>query len=341
MPITEDDFRALLAERSEGLEGPPDRVALVRRRIDRRRRRARAAAVASVALLVGAVGVGLGLAGSGGHEPPVAQRTSPSPSLSPPLPAYADGGKLLAGATLRSPTQRSASFRFTPTNWQFELRVSPTDWPPPFMTVVTVNGQDAVETLPGSAAPVTLIGNLPPRARQGFWSQFGVRLGQPSTVTVLLRSRGSQTGETSPPPGYRPPGEVSVGAYQRVPYAQYPFPSPPPTLLPLPPVKAGPGTRSLDARQVGANGRWTITVPAGSELEITVSTVAPGRIRVLVDGRLADTEESWDYERGGGGVGSTADYAAGATPQQRTVEVTVIADRFPVPGWLVVATGSP
>ncbi|MFL6139847.1 MAG: hypothetical protein ACJ74O_18890 [Frankiaceae bacterium] len=334
MPITEDDLRELLTERSKGLDGPPDRLALVHRRIDRRRRRVQATAVAAVAVVAGALGAGLGLTGAAHHSPPSAAH---QPSPAPSLPAYADGGRLLAGATLRSPGQGSVSFRFTPTSWGLEAQISsPTGWPRSSVAVVTVNGHLLTE---GSEGGTTRVGQ-----GKAFWSTYGVRLGRASTVTVYLASRLSRH-DVPPPPQPardRPAGVASVGVYQRVPYARYPLPSPPPTLLPLPAVKAGPMTRSLAARDVGTDGRWTIPVEVGTGIEITVSTVAPGRIRVLIDGHLVDTEESWDYARDGGGVGIADAYGGGLSgkgPHRSTVQVTVIADHFPVAGWQVVATG--
>ncbi|MGN6333425.1 MAG: hypothetical protein ACTHOD_17560 [Motilibacteraceae bacterium] len=327
MPLTEDDFRTLLAERAATTAAPVDRVSSVHRRIVRRRRQRTGVvgAVLGAALLV--TGVALPQLGSR-HANPIA-----APAPKPLLDEYADGGKLLASGVLKSPEQGQVSFRFTPTDWHLQLISACASAPDSAWLAVQVNGHPTL----GGGCGGGMSGNY--GHDQEFWSALGVRLGQPSTVTLTLDEppAADGTGPSSPlplPSGRRPAAVFGVGVYQRVPLADYPMPPRPAALIPLSRV-SGPGT--LDSREVGANGTFTVRAVVGPKTELKTMSVAPGALRLLVDGKAINEADSWQWDIGhqtGTNLDQDTLRAAGVqVPDGTTVTVTVEASRFAVPGW--------
>ncbi|HEU4675078.1 MAG TPA: hypothetical protein VFS29_03775 [Motilibacteraceae bacterium] len=334
MPLTEDDFRTLLAERAATASPPVDRVASVHRRIVRRRRQRTG--------VVGAV-LGAALLVTGVALPHLSTRRSDpiaAPAPRPLLDQYADGGKLLASGVLQSPQQGEVSFRFTPTDWHLQVKQDcGAGWPTDGWTAVRVNGHVLTfGTGCGSGA------SGPYGADQAFWSKLGVQLGQPSTITLSLVVQDAQPPDPAPlPAAQRRAGSLAVGVYQRVPLADYPLPPRPPTLQPLSRV-SGPGT--LDSRDVGANGTFTVRAVVGPKIELRTTAVAPGAIRLLVNGKAINEVDSWRWDVvAGAGTNLDQDTLRRAgvdVADGTTVTVTVEASRFAVPGWtLAVRTPGP
>jgi hypothetical protein len=330
MPITEDEFRALLVERSDTLVAAPDHLARVHRRIVRRQRHVRAGvAVAGVAAVATLAAVGLP-ALSDSHPTRVVDHPKPA------LPEYAYGGRLLAGAVLHSPRQGSVTVRFTPTSWRLTVRTtSDADWHGRSSYVAAVNGHPLVWA--GGPSVGGLSGNAGEEER--FWSSHGVRLGHPSTVTLTITRGKPPRRPVRPvpePARDRPAGTLTVGVYQRVPVAEYPLPAPPAKLPALPPVSSH--RESLDSRQVGATGRWHLTVPVVHGVHLEIKVVAPGQLRMLVEGHLIGDYEWWQYGEMGAGldVGLRSLRERGVVVEEGgTVDVTVEASRFTVPAWTV------
>lgn len=335
MPLTEDDLRTLLAERAATTAAPVDRLGSVHRRIVRRRRQRTGVvgAVLGAALLV--TGVTLPQLGSR-HTDPIA-----APAPKPILDEYADGGKLLASGVLKSPEQGQVSFRFTPTDWHLQLDSMCASAPDLVWLAVRVNDHPMMEGGCGGGMSANYGHD------QEFWTQLGVRLGQPSTVTMTLIEPSTNVPEDLcrtctpapstpyPLPAARRPGAVfAVGVYERVPLADYPLPPRPATLQPLSRV-SGPGT--LDSRDVGANGTFSVRAVVGPKTELKTMSVAPGALRLLVNGKAINEADSWRWDFGSQ-VGTNLDQdtlrAAGVqVPDGTTVTVTVEASRFAVPGW--------
>src|SRR5690349_21638618 len=114
MPITEDDLRQLLLDRSEPGPVPlSGRLGAVHGRIARRQRRIRATTIAAACAGVLVVVIAVPLTSAQRHSPAPALKT-PEPSASatdgPTSPAaYAAGGRLIAGAVLHSPQDDSVT----------------------------------------------------------------------------------------------------------------------------------------------------------------------------------------------------------------------------------------
>ena len=278
MPISEDQLRELLVERSAQPPFVADRSGQIRARIARRRRQqgvlAIAASVVAVLVVVLAVTVPAQLRTS---------RTSTAAGATT-LPEYYDGGKLIATMRLHTPEQGSASITFTPTNWQLTISAVCTSgraWPADVGVEEAINGQGVTVSSCGSGIGGTGAGL---GQEEKFWSAEGVRLGHPSTLTTTLTEVFNHPSppDVPVPAAQHPTGVVAVGIYQRVPLDKYPFPKKPKT---LPPIEPGPGASLLDSRKVGANGQWTLRItPTMSNLHWQANAVSPGSLRITVDG---------------------------------------------------------
>ncbi|MGN6090633.1 MAG: hypothetical protein ACTHNT_15230 [Actinomycetales bacterium] len=343
MPLTESEFRSLLAEQAAEPGPPVDRVASVRRRIARRRQRRQMFAGAAIAaLLVG--GAGLTLPHLAARQ--TDQIATPAPTSAPLLAQYANGGRLLGSAILQSPRQGQVSASFTPTDWHLQVQLDcAKGWPSDTWSVVSVNGHALMGGGGGCASGIT----APFGGDEEFWSPLGVRLGQPSTVTLTLTpptpdltQQLCRTCSPLPPApsrlplAQRPAGRLAVGVYQQVPVGEYPLPPRPATVLPLSRV-AGPGT--LDSRVVGATGTFTLTAKVGPRMKIMATAVAPGALRYLINGTPINENDYWRWDTTTGGSTlldqDTLQRAGLHIPDGTTAELTVEASRFTVPGWTV------
>lgn len=228
MQSTEDELRKVLAERSAHVSGSAARLVEVHARIDRHRRRAGAAvAAAAVAVAAVAVAVPAALAGNRTPEPQIAVPAStgwvsmaPLPVVPPPaLP----GSRLIGSGTLRSPRDASVTVTFTPTSWQLDAETR-CDGPLPdtVWMVAAVNGHAVNGSIGCSGGFLA-----PPGRAEQWWSELGVRLHEPSTLTVVLAEAPATSAtpslctgcpHTTPLPAtLRPVMDIAVGIYQREP----------------------------------------------------------------------------------------------------------------------------
>ncbi len=103
-----------------------------------------------------------------------------------------------------------------------------------------------------------------------------------------------------------------------------------------------------DARRAGGGSGTTRTVQITESSELRVTTVAPGAVRVTVNGTLVGLVESWDWPPLQATVTLTLTSlrAAGVptyngvvtddgivTTDAEGIDVTVTAERCTVPGW--------
>lgn len=335
MPLDQDDLRAVLTERAGQAPLQPNRLEQVRFRIERVRRRRRVMSIAGSVVAIAAIGAGSAtvLHGSSSSSTVASSRLE--------SPTYYAGGKRIAEGAMHTPAQGSVSVTFVPTSWQLALRFECTSsdgWPGGDVVTITVNGKP-VEA--GNCGEVGAAAAGTGQA-QKFWSDLGVQLGQPSVVTLELASGDLPNDGILPPLAVakRPTGVTRLAVYQRVPVDQYPFPKAPKTLLPL---NAPPGAPSLDSRQVGANGRWTLHTTAIAGRQIQTDVVAPGELTFTVDDRLIDACETWDYTDDGCSVSIDAGALRGIgvdVTDGQAIDIVVQASRFATPAWVLAVSGT-
>ena len=376
MPMTEDDFRSLLADKSHTPLDAGDQVSSVRRRIQQRQMRTRSSLVAAAAGVTAVAVFGVPSLFSG-HRDNTATRESLNPSVTrsaqptPPLtlppaptatptptvtptvpdytngpPAFASGGKLLAGGVLRSPTNGALTITFTPTDWHltFDDWCSP-GWPSDTVSFLAtnINGHDlGAGSCMGFGADTP--GDMSGGSAEKALRDLGVELGKPSTFTVSIR-QGPLTGRDFRPElaplqaaSQRPHATTTIGVYQHVPAADYPLPRVPdipPTIAPVDTL----GAARVEARTVGNNGTFALQVVAAAHNgDLIVKSVTPGQIRVLVNGTLVANVEFWDYTEAG--VNVSIDRPALArfgihVPDGQSLHITLEVSRFTGPSWAV------
>jgi hypothetical protein len=337
--ITESQLRDILLERSAHQPTVPDRANQVRVRIIRRRHRHQLGAVVggvvAVVLVATAIAVPLDI-----HD----ARPTALDSLASAagIPEYYNGGQLIAARRLDSPQDGAASVSFTPTNWQLTIRVicktqqSPAAAnDPPYITA-QMNGH------PTAGGTCDFAASGADGQDEQHWSSEGVHLGSASTVTITAGRFSTAVQQSRTPyvlpKALRPTLVATVGIYQRVPVADYRFPKAPKTLVPLAPGGSLATVPILDSRKLGATGEWTLPVIVGSNEEWNVVTVAPGAVKVTVDGHIIELAESWDYQADGQGFnfdpGMLKADGLNVVDGQR-VDVVFQATRFTAPTWVV------
>jgi hypothetical protein len=265
----------------------------------RARRRRRSRWLAAAAVVVALAGLG-GLVTGAAAPGPVdgVALTAPLPD---PVP-YRDGGELAAQARVDTAVSREVAVPFTPTALPITLATSCTDTRA--LQSISVDGRTVVSG--GCGAVPT-----------GDGGPFTV--GRTATVTFSVTGRGT----------------ALLAVYQRVPLPQYPFPPRPDRLAELPP----PGARgALDSRTVGATGEHALDVVVEDGQQLEVHSVAPGAVRLLVDGRELALAEFWDWEASTHALSlapaTLRSHGVTASTGQ-VVRVTVQATGFAVPGWTV------
>ena len=306
----------------------------------RRRRAGRyAAGIAAVAVI--AVVASTSVVGQRRAEPPARPR---NPDVNG-LPLYAHGGRQIGSA--RVPLHAGLNRLFTATPASFGLTVAlacsgrlASDRPRGL--TIRINGQDTVATQGGGCGDASTgesasaSGGWTEAAQQRYWSQAGVRLGQPVSVDVVVD--GTPTAGTT----------ARVALYQDVPLADYPFPSRPARTQLDPDV--GPAlqrSHSVVLPGGAATGTWTATVPYAARLVVRGGTTGPGLVEVRLGGRLVAGTASWTYDEGGFELAIDPDalrlakvpVPAAGTP----VTISITVSRFAERTWqlqLGVATSS-
>lgn len=345
MPET-DDLRTMLQERTYAVPHPPDRLRSVHRRVAQRQRRRAGGALA--AGVIAAVAAGVVVTGPLGQPSP--QRLASRPSSDPGYssPAYYGGGRRIAAGTLVSPAAGRTSFTFTPSSWQLGVACT-SPGPEPAVDPVVAISVNGHATMSGGCPGASF--SAGPDEDAKFWSNLGVRLGEPSTVTATLQTR--VTTPSSPlPVGDRPHLTIEIAVYQRVPLDQYPLPPRPATLAALPRM-SGAGT--VDSRTVGADGTFPVDPPSTAQ-QVHVDTVAPGEVEIrawIVDPRAGNPApdistlpllgrlETWTWTSNGTVVDVTraglAEHGLRIRAHQQLF-LYVVASRFTAAGW-TVSTG--
>jgi hypothetical protein len=351
---------------------PPDnstRRAEVQRRIARRRRTRIGAPAAVVTVMVAGAAVGVVALRPDGSPPrtvvagkptPVA---SPTPSQPPPIPEYSNGYHRIADQQLTLPGRRSLALTYTPTSLDFTIGLNCAGVPGQLLELA-VNGHRVGTQDCGTASdfprnmvpPDFQLAGPDMDAHYDSWSEAGVRVGERTTFTVTVGTEvpGRNGGE----PSIGAPsasGVVYAGVYLPVPFDQYPFPPRPDTLADLDAQQLlgtggfGHQLGLLDSRQRPApNGSYSVTLTMPRFLDVDFCAVAPGRVRVLVNGQQIGQLEVWNWAGGCrliSGMASDAREPARLTLKNihsgRKVTVTVVTSDFAVPGWRVGFDQSP
>lgn len=295
MSVSLDQLRAALTESGNAPAFPvTDRMAGIQGHVAaQRRRRAGGYAAGIAAVAVVAVLATTSVVGQRRAEQPAAPR---NPDVNG-LPLYAHGGRQIGSA--RVPLHAGVNHMFTATPASYGLTVAlgctgslPGDLPRAM--TLRINGEDTVGTQGGecgdavSGESVSASGGYLPAAQQRYWSQAGVRLGQPVSIDLVVVGTPS-AGSTA-----------RVGLYQDVPLADYPFPTRPATTQ-LDPDFGLNLTQTHEVVLPGraATGSWSITLPYDARLELGGITTGPGRVEVLVAGRLVGGASTWTYSTAG------------------------------------------
>ncbi|MFC3505298.1 hypothetical protein ACFOOK_30650 [Micromonospora krabiensis] len=373
MTYEEERLRRMLAERSEDVPAEGDRLDVLHRRIARQRRVRAGGAVAAVLVAVTSVSMGVVAVRPDRPAPPPqaavsAPAASPTASASPtpppaedPLPEYLRGHHRVLVRELTLPKRPTLTFTFTPDSADFMLGLRCDDrlaanarpGPADHLIEVTVNrrvigtGDCSSSTVPGPA-----LVDAGMNAHYAKWSDIGVRVGKPVTVSVRVgKPVQKPDGEPHPGDASRLAGALTVGVYDPVPFEKFPLPTRPAQLVDLDTVEVGAGRGGhgfpdglgrIDSRtEPSPNGRFEREVVMPLQLDIHICAVAPGRIRVLVDGKEVERRAFYDWTgecAAGSALAREYDLPPSFKVSAKTgekVRVTVVADSFGVPGWRV------
>jgi hypothetical protein len=343
MPTIESELRDVLHAYASKDEPSVDRRSAVGRRIARRQRRHHVLAAMATIVVIGG---GLTIAGvTAGHRTTPSPATSAAPDRTPAdptaqpgpglLPEYAVGGRLVASARDPHPGGNGTgelSLSFTPTDWNFRLAVSchddaGTTWN------ATVNGRavgawacdraGGVDTLDDSAWSPT------------YWKSRGVGLGEPVTISA------KRVNDLIIVPGQQRVLDPvsSIGVYEAVPYASYPFP-PQPTrraAIQLPDTREGKLVATFTDEPTALAIGHAATFAIGRRVEVEAGANGPGQLSIYVGQKQIYECDSWNWSHACGGTFLTVGTdLPGITPGQK-VKVTVVARNFTVPNaWKVI-----
>jgi hypothetical protein len=313
------DLRELMRQRSTvETAAPIDRLAEVRRRIRQLRRRRAGAVAATCAAVVVAIVVGATVG-------PARWSTAPNPATTTRVgafPEYQQGAHLIGTAVGELPdTEISVTVTPSTLDLGFMVHCSAPMWIE--VEIGGLTGSSTSTCSPGSEwsewSPATT------------FAEWGFRPGQPFTVYAKAIDY----------PGYGPEvrlperGAFALAVMQRVPFEEYQFPPRPATLTPL---TVDPGAafvlRSDPAdplRTVSGTMAWSSATP------LVIASQTPGYIRVLINGVLVGTHESWDYDLGE----TTVSFGYAGPPYADGEIVTVTAEPDRVSGAWVVWAGRP
>jgi hypothetical protein len=335
------DLQRVLDEKAGGVADPGPhelRLAGVRGKVmARRRQRVGAWAAAVVALAVAVtVAVAPNLRADRAFDPAT---TSPPVRLIEGFPEYSWGARVLAARQVALPVTRLAlNVNLTTLDLRIFFRCEGGDDGIHFEHRITIDGVTATEGVCAGAAGVS-----PQRL-----AERGVRTGPATVELVILRAvrvplDGPQVEVPIPARG-----TIAFAIGERVPFADYPFPSRPPGplrswegMLPAgcTPVEC-PDTVIIgsDPTDPGRPVRRTLTWQTVRSVEMAAQT--PGRLHLIVEGVTVATGEWWDYSTGGVGVGGEAEgewktrYGLDLRPGDR-VTVEIIPEHVTGP-WQVV-----
>jgi hypothetical protein len=342
MPLTDNDLRAVLAERASATPGNDAvaRVASVDRRVRViRRRRAASATLAVVILLLVVTGVSGLFRGPRDRAVPVpAHLQKVAGGL---LPRYNGGGEATAYTSVRTDEKRATTFTFTPGSSGLLVAVRcDKDMPESQMVAIDVNGKSLMA---GSCN--TGLNTRGPSYGQPEADSFGILdPDKPASMQVRVVQVGPGTHSPEKQPVYRGGMgnyRIAVAVYAQMPVADYPFPPRPKTLESLDEdTNSGGGTMlgKVDSRSVGANGEGAVVTKLTNKgVQLEVYAVAPGAVTMTVNGQTVDVARFWTWK--GSGYGSLV-LRPGALHQLGIdvqvgdrISVGVAGKRFADPAW--------
>ncbi len=297
MSVSLDQLRAALTESGNAPAFPvTDRMAGIRGHVAaQRRRRAGGYAAGIAAVAVVAVLATTSVVGQRRAEQPAAPR---NPDVNG-LPLYAHGGRQIGSA--RVPLHAGVNHMFTATPASYGLTVAlgctgslPGDLPRAM--TIRINGEDTVGTQGGecgdavSGESVSASGGYLPAAQQRYWSQAGVRLGQPVSIDLVVAGTPS-AGSTA-----------RVGALPGCPARGLPAPDPTRHHAAGPRLRSRTSTQTHEVRPAGSGrhrqpGQSPCRTTRGSSSG--ASRPAPGGSRSVSAGQLVGGASSWTYSDSG------------------------------------------
>ncbi|MFI5835556.1 hypothetical protein ACIA5A_17955 [Micromonospora sp. NPDC051300] len=374
MTAEEEHLRRLLTATSA--EGPTgeDRLVVLHRRIARQRRVRAVGVAAAVVLASTATSVGLVVRQPADSTPSPLGSTSstaPAPTVAPAptptaagdlLPEYLRGHRRVLVREMVLPSRPTVTLTFTPDSADFRLglncddrlRAGAVPGRPDHLIQVTVAGKViGTGDCGSSGAPGPALVDAGMNGHYSRWSDLGVRAGKPVTVVVRIgKPLATPDADARPGAATHLAGAMAVGVYTPVPFESFPLPSRPAELVDLDTVaKSATGNPGepfpnelgeVDARTASSpNGSYRLDLAMPLQLDIVVCAVAPGRIRVLVDGKEVERRAFYDWsgECGtGGALASEYDLPPRFKVPVHTgerVTVTVVTDSFTVAGWRV------
>ncbi|MFG1673942.1 hypothetical protein [Micromonospora sp. NPDC049282] len=370
MTVEEERLRRLLTTCSAEVPTTEDRLVVLHRRIARQRR-VRAVGVAAAVVLASTV-ASVGLVARQPADPPPSPLASMS-SAAPPtevtpgptptsdgelLPEYFRGHRRVLARETVLPRNPTVTFTFTPDDVDFQLGIGCDDrlganaanGRADHLIQVTV-GRTVIGTTDCGSPTMLAEAEMNGHFRQ--WGDLGVRAGKPVTVTVKIgKPLATDDGEPRPGGAAHLAGTMAVGVYTPVPFESFPMPPRPAEPVDLDTVtKSATGNPGqpfpnelgeIDARTTASpNGSHRLDLAMPLQLNIYICAVAPGRIRVLVDGKEVERRAFYDWNGEcwtGSALASEYDLPPRFKVPARTgqrVTVTIVADSFAVPGWRI------
>lgn len=324
MSPTTSDLKNLFDEVSSGgpaVPGIADRSASRGRAIRRRRTGvAVAGSTLAVALVVGAVALPT-IVDRAIMTPPVDRPTSDSPRI----PEYYEGGRLIGVTSATDPRGVELNFVVDEMPFFFTAECAKTN-PTKTVAWLAVDGHRVAGAPCGAELPAAGSDSLAAMSGRVMRDEWGIEPGDEVTATLRYPGGTSHLGT-----------EWRLAAYEPVPVADYPFPDPPSGSLPDPPgFKGEPDARLWGNGNTDPDG-WAYTFRVKSGLQIKSVTIAPGELRILVDGKVVYRDESWDYDE----VYQSAELSLrrlGVEPGEE-ITVTVEAERFTGNQYALVVSG--
>jgi hypothetical protein len=241
------------------------------------------------------------------------------------FPEYDDGARLVMQAWRDLPTD-SVTVEYTPQSDSFVLfsRCVAESAKQDLVNLITINGREVLGSGCESGGSME-IDDL---------ARFGGTAGSPLVITMIV-GFGSVVGE--PPDSaddIRPAdesasGEFALGVGELVPVGEYPLPTRPETLVDiddLAPPGDLPGNRNIRADRNDPDARQTLNVTWSGPYRLLVSLNTPGRIEVLINGKVVYDIDSWDYD-GRSGFASVGEEDGPHLSPGQTATITVIPER--------------
>lgn len=280
-------------------------------------RRPRAVVVAAVvlAVLVAVVLVSRSPVTRGPEVPAYRQRVADGL-----LPRYYAGGRAVTATSFSTDDRRTASVEATLDQGAATVSVS------------------CAPALQGAELALSDGKGLTLRAGCGYGQSTWSLPATAGELRVLLHVVAPDTALTFSRPftGHLPASRVGVAVYAPVPRADFPLPPRPARRAPLQSVVVGGGA-DLAATGLRANGTTTLVVPwSAGGLDVSLSAVAPGELRVRVDGRDVGHWSSWTWTPSGYGLTVDRDLLARAGVRVRPgqqLRVMLTASQFTARGW--------